>query len=367
MFGFGTGSTKRLVAPTPQITPILASDLAFQLNDSNFWLESVVFEVFSRDGSLTTVSFAVASIPLNKNQVLFTIKWHDTNCKEHSFQNKYNIYDLDWRDSHCSVLMPDGSFIKYDEGTRKYTVRMTHDDIPKQEDGSTPGVINIEVIPTCDEGLKLGDGNFWYDGDERKQFWKLAWYPRCEVEASGMGTDMGGMGFMGRTITNVPIYNLSTKAAYFKLFTPTQMLNMLHITLPKAWGSETISVGAYIENGHILAATTDNKVVVNDAAEVDPVSGYCPPVRYTFVWKGQTIDGTPFEAKSEIFPTRLVNRLNVLASVPQPLRWVVQKLVARPFFYMWMEPCSAIVKIGDMDEKELTGPCLHEFHFVNPS
>ena len=110
-----TGGTKRLVAPTPQISPIVACDLAFQLDDSNFWLESITFLLFSRDGSFTTVSFAVvihyllcafnayachvsirnyffqASLPFNKHQVLFTIKWHDADCKEHSFQNKYKI------------------------------------------------------------------------------------------------------------------------------------------------------------------------------------------------------------------------------------------------------------------------------------
>jgi hypothetical protein len=39
---------------------------------------------------------------------------------------------------------------------------MAHDDIPQQEDGSAPGAFNIEVVPTCDEGLKLGDGNYWW-------------------------------------------------------------------------------------------------------------------------------------------------------------------------------------------------------------
>jgi hypothetical protein len=54
-------------------------------------------------------------LPFNKHQVLFTIKWHDADCKEHSFQNKYKIDDLEWQDNHCSVIMPGGSFIKYDE------------------------------------------------------------------------------------------------------------------------------------------------------------------------------------------------------------------------------------------------------------
>jgi hypothetical protein len=215
--------------------------------------------------------------------------------------------------------------------------------------------------------LKLGDGNFWYDGDTKSQFWKFAWFPRCEVKASGMDTDMGGLGFVGRTITNVPIYNLSTQAAHFKLMTENQMLTMCHITLPKAWGGAIISVGAYVEDGVLLAATTENQVIVQDAAEIDTVSGYCPPQKYVFTWHGSTVDGVTFQAKSEITPARLVNCINVLANIPQPLRWVVQKLVARPFFYIWLEPCSANIKIGDKPEIQLTGQCLHEFHFVNPS
>jgi len=240
MFSFG--SEKTLIEPTPDVSPILESDLAFQLSDANFWLESITFLVFSRDGTFTNISFAVASLPFNKHQVLFTIKWHDTQCKEFSFQNKYKMAELDWQDNHCSVALPDGSFIKYTAALRQYSIRMVHPDISSKEDGSCSGQFNLTVTATCSDGLKLGDGNYWYDS-AKTQFWKFAWYPRCEVEASGMGEDMGGLGFVGRTITNVPIFNLSSCAQHFKLMTQNQMLTMVCIILPKAWGGAKITVG----------------------------------------------------------------------------------------------------------------------------
>ena len=158
--------------------------------------------------------------------MLFTIKWHDTACKEHSFQNKYKIADLDWQDSNCSVAFPDGGFIKYNAAAKQYTLRMVNPDIPG-EDG--PGEFNIQVTSVCGDGLKLGDGNYHYDGEAKSQFWKFCWFPRCDVEATGIGKDWGGLAFFGRTLTNVPLYNLSTSAAHFKLMTEHQMLTMMYV------------------------------------------------------------------------------------------------------------------------------------------
>ena len=58
MFGFG-GAKKELLPPSPDVTGVSASDLAFQLSDASFWLESITILMFSRDGSFTNISFAV--------------------------------------------------------------------------------------------------------------------------------------------------------------------------------------------------------------------------------------------------------------------------------------------------------------------
>jgi hypothetical protein len=357
MFSFGKSSAKELIPPEPTITPILEQDIAFVLGDSSFWLESLTFLVFSNDGAFTNITWAVASLPFSKHNTLLTIKhWHEG--KEWTFQSKYDLTeDVQWQDElRTSAEMNDGSHVKYDHSSKTFSIKMVHKDADKP--------FEFVFTTTCGDGIKLGaDGSYFYD-TEKTLFWKFAWYPRCDVQASGLGRDLSGTGFVGRTITNVPLYNLSTRAAHLKLNTGTHTLTMLSITTPKAWGHAQIQVGAFIEGDKIVAVTTDNSVDVEQEAELDSFSGYSPPASYKFVWRGSTVDGEPFYAELPIVPQKLLACVDVLANLPAVVRWVVQKLIAKPFLYFWLEQVKAVVKVGDR-EMEIEGRALHEYHFIN--
>ena len=128
----------------------------------------------------------------------------------------------------------------------------------------------------------------------------------------------------------------------------------------------TVQVGAFIEDEKLIAVTVSdqNAVEIEQEAELDPFSGYRPPASYKFVWRGTTVDGAPFYAELPIVPQRLLACVDVLENLPQVLRWVVQKLIAKPFLYFWLEQCKALVRVGD-SELEIQGTALHEYHFIN--
>ena len=124
-------------------------------------------------------------------------------------------------EARLSVELEGGSSWMYDPDERKFTLKFVHPDLE--------GAIELVVQSDCGEGVKLGtDGSYYYN-TEKTQFWRFAMFPRVAVTGTGLGKDLSGVGFVGRTTTNIPIYSLNTRSAHLKLFNDKHMLTMMAI------------------------------------------------------------------------------------------------------------------------------------------
>ena len=414
--GLWSKPAQKLVHPALILRPVELSDLAFQLSDNAFFLEALNILYFGSDGSFLHCSFAIASIPLSKHSVLMNTKSFSPTCVEQQFQQAHKLKALTWSEDRASCTFPNGSFIQYDHSERKYSVNLRYE---AAEAGTEDDVFEFEVVADCGEGLKVDDGNVYYDEAKQqvtsephcanlpapadrpsdschrchcsRQFWKNVYYPRCRAcGRTPTAPEWTGVAFVGRLTSNVPVQSISAEMHHFKMYDARNTLTMVDLAAPRGFGYERYRLGCFVRDGRIVAVTQgEDSHVKWHAAEVlpDAVSGYNVPTDYEYVWGGQTLDGRPFSA-SVRFPAvaPMLSKVDVLAHIPSLLRWVVQKLIGRPFIFLWLTPvgdaaapayCSAgggaksvgsptgQVSVGD-EKIELGGVALHEIHYINP-
>ena len=98
LFG-GERAPKRLFKPELRVNAVEESDVAFELGDGTFWMESLNILFFGADGSFMHNGFVVASVPMNKHKVMLNTKYFSPEGVEHQFQNTYSVSALRWSGS----------------------------------------------------------------------------------------------------------------------------------------------------------------------------------------------------------------------------------------------------------------------------
>ena len=404
MFSWGSDTPKRLVKPELRLCPVEASDLSFLLAPDTFWLESLNLLFFGNDGSFLHNGFVVASMPLNKHKVMLNTKYFSPTGHEHHYQNVYKADALEWTNAGTSCDMGGGSSFRYGHDKREYTVRFCFDAAPPPVSGGFgdgggggDGEQRFEVALTatadCGQGLRVGDGAVFYDAAKTK-FWKNVFYPKMRAEGRVAGRPWSGHAFMSKVTCNVPMHQISSEAHHFKMYSNDgdHALVMVEQAAPKAYGYEKYTLGAYVRRGEIVAVTHDNEVRWLHSAVPDGASGYALPAEYEYIWKGTTIEGgsthgedggegtvpgQAFEARARLRPARMLSRVDLLAHLPAFIRWVVQRLIAKPYMFLWLEQdghdtagvdtatAEVTVKV-DGKRETIKGVLLHEKHYINP-
>ena len=139
---------------------------------------------------------------------------------------------------------------------------------------------------------------------------------------------------------------------------------MALLTCPKAMNYYQISHGYYVEKDVLEAATMDNAVEVPESS-YDRDTGYNQPLSSKWSWRGKTKDGKDFLAEVDVPNKRLLDKVDVLGTLPWVIRIVIKAFLARPYHYQWLDKVTVRITI-DGETKEYQGEALHETTFVNP-
>lgn len=211
----------------------------------------------------------------------------------------------------------------------------------------------------------MGDGKVGYSKDKSLYTFN-AFFPRAAVSGKINNQTVTGHSFVGRNAVNVPLHQVCTSSTHFKLHTPEFTFHFIQMYVKQGGERLSFSYGSFVQGKQLVAVTVDNDCKIVKGAK-DSFSGYRPPESMVFEWKGKTLDGRKsFEATARVdaAPPNLPV-IDVLANIPRVLRWVVQKLFAKPYMYQYMKPAKVEVNVGGR-RFDVAGTALFENHFINP-
>jgi len=263
-----------------------------------------------------------------------------------------------------------GNSIQYDAEKRTYHI-VLKDEKPWKEGGPKVEGEWLDLTFVADgEGFKLGNGHIYYGKDKEDYAFLAFSMPRALVSGKvcieGKEQQLKGQGFVTKNLSNMAPHKLAHTFQHCKLITDELTLALCIIETPKAFGNTKYNWGFFVDKGQLVSATTKTSSTWIGEAVVDPETKYAIPSAVLFKWEGKTKDDKNFSAeiKVEVKKENLLCRFDVLGHIPAVFRFVVEKLIARPFFYQYYETLEAIVTIGD-ETKTVKGRCLHEYHFIH--
>lgn len=184
-------------------------------------------------------------------------------------------------------------------------------------------------------------------------------FPRAAISGSINDVKVQGSSFIGRNSVNVPLHQVCTGSSHFKLHTDTCSFHFIEMYVKQGRKRESYGYGSFVKDKEIVAVTMSNKCVVEEGKK-DNLSGFNPPVNMNFSWSGTTVrSNKTFNAVATVDSATPMTVIDVLANIPRLLRYVIQKVYAKPYMYQYLKPATVNVSVGE-EEYVITGTALFE-------
>jgi len=195
--------------------------------------------------------------------------------------------------------------------------------------------------------------------------------PRATVTGSitmdGDQIELNGSGFVSKNVANIAFHKLGNCFHHCKFITPDVTLTLCKVETSKHYGRVPYNWGYLVLDGKLTSVTTTTDVKWLKEGHYDPDTKYTLPSQVSYSWSGKTLEGKDFDAKiiADHKPESLLCRIDVLGHVPPFFRVLLERLIAKPYFYQYYEDLEASITI-DGETRTVQGKCLHELHLVNP-
>jgi len=339
---------------------------AFQPGNDGAYMESNSFISYGKDGTILFLQCVLANIMgVYTHQPGFHIKFIDKEGKMTLHTEKFSNTEFKLSDEGASMSMnkDNNTFIykKNEDGSKTYHVRIQH--------AASPLKCDVTFFQPADqESLMFGDSFVYFSEDKKSLFRMTYTMPRATVSGTVFkgkeAINFEGWGFVSHFGHNITPHHYSLKWQLFKLHTPEISLVMALLTCPKAMNYYQISHGYFVQGDSLEAATMDNTVTVPESS-YDRDTGYNQPHSSVWTWKGKTKEGKDFVAEVHAPHKRLLDKVDVLGTLPWVIRIVIKAFLARPYHYQWLDQVTVKITIDGVT-KEYSGEALHETTFVNP-
>lgn len=367
---------KEVLAPSGSsssdlLTSISGEDICFRLAKDSVATEGNNFLIFGDNGTFAFINLMLVNAMMKKHQLGLTVKVYDEkfNCKTIS-RHYDGKDDMKLTNERLNAEFAGNSVTFTENGNERVYKLVFREDKPVKDGPKIAGEwLNITLTGDGNP-FKLGDGKIYYGKDKEDYAYLAFGMPRAKVTGTikidEVTYTLDGNGFVTKNFSNMYPHKIANSFNHCKLITPELSLAMCIVETPKAYGKEKYSWGFYIDSGEVRCVTTQNTATWLEDGILDPETKYVVPKKVKFQWQGKTSDDKDFSAEiiTEIKKENLLCRFDVLQHVPSIFRMIVEKLIARPFFYQYYEPLKATITIDGVT-KEVEGRCLHEYHFIN--
>lgn len=246
--------------------------------------------------------------------------------------------------------------VEVDEETKRYKIvsAVNPDSIVE---------LNIErLVP----GVIFGNDGTTYYGDRIEEPWgsmRHVFWPRCSVNGtvkSGEKTyDIDGITMFVMAIQGMKPHHAAKTWNFLNFQSEHYSAIQMEFTTPKSYANTKVNVAILASNDGILSCSINNDVV-HENSEVDEV-GWPVPHAIAFNFKGKDDDGKEVTAKVCGNLNVLVERVDVMAEIPQFVKNIVNGVAgAKPYIYQFSNPMT--IYINGEEEK---GVGFNEATFIS--
>lgn len=256
-----------------------------------------------------------------------------------------------------SNFYANGLSIELDEDNKLYTVKST------VNEQSVVDLTMVKLVP----GVIFGDNGFTYYGDDLANPWgsmRHLFWPRCTVK----GTVKSGTKVFeieGYTMFVMALQGMKPQHAakawnFLNFQSETYAAVQMEFTTPRSYASTKVNIAILATNDKILSCSINNSIV-HEQAKVDEV-GWPVPKAITFNFDGVDADNKPVVGKVSGDLTNLVERVDVLAEIPQFIKNIASGVSGtNPYIYQY---CNNLEITIDESDKE-TGIAFSEATFIS--
>ncbi len=220
-------------------------------------------------------------------------------------------------------------------------------------------------------GYKIGNGLVLFS-PKRFQFLAYA-APRAIVTGTMQCGDMpvrdlaGTTGFISHAYQNMRAHHIACRWHMVKFHAHSAGLtvNVNVGVTPAANGHFPMANGVLVRGGKIEVCGTGASVEMG-GFELDKTTGYHVPGNVTYRLAGKNDQGRDVSVSMPVAKPHLVEKLDILSSLPWILRQFLKAFIAKPYFYVFINEIEAVVSVEGQPDETVKGWLVHEIMFLNP-
>ncbi|KAI9882292.1 MAG: putative cell survival pathways protein [Watsoniomyces obsoletus] len=200
-------------------------------------------------------------------------------------------------------------------------------------------------------------------GSMRHVFW-----PRNRVEGTIITKteelNFKGHGLFVHALQGMKPHHAAARWNFVEFQSPTYSAVMMEYVTPPSYGSTLVNVGAVARDGEIVLAGCSSSIKHTEV-KGDPENDWPEPGAVSLQWAGKTKDGQEVQATMEGTLGDRLDRVDVMAEVPEFLKKIVGGVVGtRPYIYQFSVPMTLKINIGEETTEE-KGVVLLEATFIS--
>eukprot|EP00162_Nutomonas_longa_P016717 comp22577_c0_seq1/m.57680 comp22577_c0_seq1/g.57680 ORF comp22577_c0_seq1/g.57680 comp22577_c0_seq1/m.57680 type:complete len:250 (+) comp22577_c0_seq1:1-750(+) len=206
-----------------------------------------------------------------------------------------------------------------------------------------------------------------------KKFQFLA-YPAPRSIVSGTiscpagSRDLGGAtGFISHAFQNMKSHHIACRWHMVKFHAHASEITCnINIGIaPKSHDNVEMPNAVLIRGDKMITCGTNAHADMSDL-EVDKVSGYSVPQRVTYRFEGLDEHGKKVTITMPVEKTNVVERLDILSTLPWVLKQFIKAFIAKPYFYVMINEIEAVITHETTGEERIKGWIVHEIMYLNP-
>ncbi|KAL7266121.1 putative cell survival pathways protein [Rhizina undulata] len=230
--------------------------------------------------------------------------------------------------------------------------------------------VNLKISRLA-PGFKVGkDGKSIYGTDPQYPWGAIrhVFWPRNSLEgtivANGETLDFKGKAMYVMALQGMKPHHAAAQWNFVHFHGPIYSAVMMEFTTPPSYGSSVVNVCAIVKDGEVVTVSTKGTAEHTETKR-DVEADWPEPSAVKFLWPGTTKDGKEVVATIEGPIGPRLDRVDVMAEVPQ----FVKKIVAgaagtRPYIYQYIKKESLKLVIGEDIIKE-EGELYAEATFIS--
>ena len=335
-----------------KIHNLTPEDMTLHPNESFWYTESYFFIAYLESGQVAYLNLIISNMGLKKNQPALTLTIITPERERLSTERDFPPDLLILSEDRFAIRIGD-NFLAGDD--KNLSLEIKQAGLGMELGFSSP-------VP----GFKLGEGCAYFGKD--KNIYYCINYPAPRARVSGYifykdkKVPASGWGYVDHCWFNANTVEFEQQWHNFKFFSPEKNLIITSFEATEKYGNKLVGIASLLDDRGIILATTELKVNEFNH-EFEPTGKKSYPRRILFEFKSPQGSGRiDFNSSNLIEKMDVLEKLNKGAG-EKALKWMIQKFIAKPFYYRSVGPAELELNLKS-EHSKISGNASCEVIFI---